>query len=159
MADEPRQPDAHEADAPAGDVVALAEGVTIPAAALDWTMVRASGPGGQSVNKLNTKAQLSFSIDAIIGLNVAQLQRLRSLAGKRLTKDDRLVMSAQNERSQSANRRACMERLQALVEEAQRVPLPRKRKRPTRAMKERRLQSKRENAQKKQRRNWKPGDS
>ncbi len=124
---------------------------------LQYTFSRSSGPGGQAVNKLSTKAQLRVAVDAIVGLTPQAVDRLRSLAGQRLTRADELIFEAETSRSQLDNKHACLERLRALVTEAATIPKKRKSRKPTRAMKERRLQEKRRQAQKKDSRR-KPDD-
>lgn len=143
--------------APAG-LVALAPGVSAPKAALHYSFARSGGPGGQNVNKVNTKAELRLYVTALIGLDEAGLDRLRRLAGSRLTKEDEILITADDTRSQVTNRRACLERLRALVAEAAKKPRRRRKKRISRAQKEKRLQSKRERSEKKSRRQWKPGE-
>jgi len=127
----------------------LAPGVSVAPDALRFTFVRSSGPGGQAVNKLSTRAQLRVPLRAIEGLRPGAAERLRTLAGRRLNKDDEIVISASSSRAQRLNREACLERLRALVERAIEVPAPRKASRPTRASVERRLEAKRREAKRK----------
>src|SRR5262245_41140490 len=118
---------------PPGDQanIVLARGVWVDPEALRFSYVRSSGPGGQSVNKLSSKAQLRVSVGSIAGLRADAAQRLRELAGRRLTREDELVFSSGTSRVQSDNREACLERLRALVARAVAVPRPRKASRPT----------------------------
>ncbi len=139
-------------------LVHLTETSTVREADVAFSYARSSGPGGQSVNKLNTRAQLRVSIHAINGLEDRAVARLRRLAGQRLTSGDELLISSDRHRSQLDNRRDCWARLGELVAEAERIPKRRKRTRPSRAMVERRLEAKRRLKDKKRSRRWRPGD-
>ncbi|MCA9291986.1 MAG: aminoacyl-tRNA hydrolase [Phycisphaerales bacterium] len=134
--------------------VELAAAVWVHRDDLTYSFSRSSGPGGQSVNKLNTRAELRVAVARLRDLPEAAATRLRRLAGARLNADDQLVIVAETHRSQLGNRRACVERLADLVARALVEPVVRKRKRPSRAMKERRLAGKRERSEKKSRRRW-----
>jgi ribosome-associated protein len=109
---------------------------------VDISFIRSAGPGGQNVNKVATAAQLRFSIARYRGLDAAAKQRLRKLAGRRVTDTDDILIVARNHRTQEGNRRDAMERLSALIEAARPAPIPRRATRPTRASKERRLSTK-----------------
>lgn len=109
---------------------------------LTWSFVRASGPGGQNVNKVSTAAQLRFDLAGSRSLEPAVKARLRSLAGRRVTADGALIIVARNQRTQEGNRREALERLAELVRRALIAPKPRKATRPTRASRERRLEGK-----------------
>ncbi|HEV2272238.1 MAG TPA: alternative ribosome rescue aminoacyl-tRNA hydrolase ArfB [Steroidobacteraceae bacterium] len=109
---------------------------------LIWSFVRASGPGGQNVNKVATAAQLRFDLAGTESLEPAVKQRLRSLAGRRVTEDGALIIVARNQRTQEGNRREALERLTELVRRALVAPKVRKPTRPTRAARERRLDTK-----------------
>ena len=109
---------------------------------LEISFVRSTGPGGQNVNKVATAAQLRFHVGRSTRLDAAAKQRLRRLAGRRLTDADEILIIARSFRTQEGNRRDALERLTALIEAARRAPVPRKATRPTRASKERRLSSK-----------------
>jgi ribosome-associated protein len=100
------------------------------------------GPGGQNVNKLATACQLRFRVGGTTLLDEAGRERLRRLAGRRLTQDDELLIDAHRHRTREANRRDALERLEELLEAAQRVPKARRPTRPTRASKERRIDTK-----------------
>lgn len=106
------------------------------------SFIRSAGPGGQNVNKVATAAQLRFSITRYRGLDAAAKQRLRKLAGRRVTDTDDILIVARNHRTQEGNRRDALERLTALVEAASIAPVPRRATRPTRASKERRISTK-----------------
>jgi ribosome-associated protein len=107
-----------------------------------WSFVRASGPGGQNVNKVATAAQLRFDLAGTQSLAPQVKERLRSLAGRRVTEDGALLIVARNQRTQEGNRREALQRLTELVRRALVAPTPRKATRPTRASKERRLEGK-----------------
>ena len=135
----------------------LAPDVWIAAAEVRFAFSRSSGPGGQAVNKLSTRAELRVAVDSIEGLSQQVRTRLRGLAGRRLTQGDEIVITAESERSQLDNRRACVDRLRALVADALAIPKPRRPTRPTRGAVERRLDAKRRTGARKQRRR-KPED-
>jgi ribosome-associated protein len=115
----------------------------IPDGEYTLAYVRSPGPGGQNVNKVATACELRFKVGATSLLDEAGKERLRALAGRRLTREDELVLEAHRHRTQEANRRDAIERLNRLIAEARRVPKPRKKTRPSRAAKARRLEGKR----------------
>jgi ribosome-associated protein len=108
---------------------------------LEISFVRASGPGGQNVNKLATAAQLRFDTKRIALPDDAAVRLVR-LAGQRMTKDGVIVIHAQRFRTQERNRSDAIERLVELLREAMVRPIPRRPTRPTLASKTRRLDSK-----------------
>ena len=116
--------------------------VSLPDQDLVWSFVRASGPGGQNVNKVATAAQLRFDLAGTQSLDPAVKQRLRSLAGRRVTEDGALLIMARNHRTQEGNRREALERLADLIRRAWVAPKARKPTRPTRAARQRRLDTK-----------------
>ena len=122
--------------------VEITPDISLPDRDLQWSFVRASGPGGQNVNKVATAAQLRFDLAGTQSLEPAVKQRLRSLAGRRVTDDGALLIVARNHRTQEGNRREALERLADLVRRASVAPKPRKPTRPTRGARERRLQTK-----------------
>ena len=117
-------------------------GVSIPDSDLSFAFVRASGPGGQNVNKVSSAVQLRFDMAGSTALSDAVKNRLRALAGRRLTDDGAILIIARNQRSQEHNRREALERLAELVRRALVVPKTRKATKPTRASRERRLEVK-----------------
>lgn len=126
--------------------VEVAPRVFLAESDLRFTFSRSSGPGGQNVNKLSTKARLAVSLallEAKIGH--AAMAHLIELAGPaRLTDAGDLTLVCEESRSQQANRRACLDRLREMLVEAMRPRRHRRATRPTRGSKQRRLQSKKQ---------------
>jgi len=114
----------------------------IPDEELEESFLRASGPGGQNVNKVSTAVELRFDVRHSPSLTPPVRARLVRIAGRRLTKDGVLVIRADRFRTQEQNRADARSRLQELIEEASKEQKPRIKTRPTKASKERRLEGK-----------------
>jgi ribosome-associated protein len=116
--------------------------IVIPDDELEWKFIRASGPGGQNVNKVSSAVQLRFLLPINSSIPVAARNRLRAQLGHKILDDGTILISARSERSQEQNRRDALERLSTLIQNALVEPKIRKKTRPTKASKERRIDSK-----------------
>jgi ribosome-associated protein len=124
--------------------------IAIPDEEFEWKFIRASGPGGQNVNKVSSAVQLRFLLPQNTSLPVAARNRLRRLAGQKINDDGTILISARSERSQEQNRREALDRLAELIRAALIEPKIRKKTRPTKASKERRIESKKRRGDTKQ---------
>lgn len=122
-------------------MIRITPSIAIDEDLLRWSFVRSSGPGGQNVNKVSTAAELEFDL-AAAPLPAEVKDRLRKLAGRRMTGQGVLRIKASQFRSQSQNRQAAMERLTAMIRQAAVRPRLRRATAPTRASRRRRLEDK-----------------
>ena len=129
--------------------VELGPGVWTDRTELRFGFSRSSGPGGQNVNKVNTKTELRIRVEAMHGLSDRAVARLKLNAKNRLTAEGDLLLVSETERTQEGNRRACMDKLRALIEAAQKEPKIRKKSKPSKGSKVRRLEGKKRNSAKK----------
>jgi ribosome-associated protein len=130
-----------------GSAIRVTSNLVLDERDLDEVFVRAPGPGGQNVNKVATAVQLRFALERSRALPEDVRERLRRLAGRRVTDDGWLLIDAHRYRTQARNRDDARARLVELVRKAAQPPKPRKPTRPTKASKERRLEAKRARAQ------------
>jgi ribosome-associated protein len=124
--------------------------LVIPEAELRWTAVRASGPGGQNVNKVSSKVDLRFDFESSAALSVELKERLRASAGSRLDGEGRIQITSQLTRNQSDNLEDARQKLAELLRAVTVVPKRRRKTKPSRAKKAARVADKRVHAQKKQ---------
>lgn len=124
--------------------------LTIPERELEWAAVRASGPGGQNVNKVSSKVELRFDFEVSEVLSDAIKNRLRGLARHRLDADGRILIVSQVTRTQPQNLEDARQRLAELIAQALVVPKRRRPTKPSKAAKRARVKDKRANSQKKQ---------
>jgi ribosome-associated protein len=127
-------------------MIRITASIALEEGELDESFIRASGPGGQNVNKLSTAVQLRFDVRHSPSLTDPVRTRLERLAGRRLTRDGVLIITAQRHRTQERNRQDARDRLIELIREAAVAPTPRRPTRPTRGSRERRLTSKKHKA-------------
>ena len=126
--------------------------IQIPAAELAFTFARSSGPGGQNVNKVHSKAVLKWSPTRSASIPDAMRRRFLARYGSRLTKDGDLVLASDRFRDRPRNMEDCRRRLADMLRSVLNPPKPRRPTKPTRASKERRLAAKRQRSETKSRR-------
>src|SRR5499427_2968206 len=127
-------------------MIRITPSISIGEDELEEHFIRASGPGGQNVNKLASAVQLRFDVRRSPSLPDDVRTRLERLAGKRLTRDGVIVINAQRHRTQERNREDARERLVDLIRRAAVAPIPRRPTKPTAGSRERRLESKKHRA-------------
>ena len=132
--------------------------IQIPLREFQFTFARSSGPGGQNVNKVNTKATLRWPVVRSTSLAEGVRERFLSRYARRITGDGDLVITSQRFRDQGRNVADCLEKLRAMLAEVAVAPRRRKKTKPTKAARERRLREKRQKADKKSSRRAVRGD-
>ncbi len=133
----------------AEDYLQIHRSLSIPHKEFDWEYVRSSGPGGQNVNKVNSKVRLSWDILTSTSIPDEIRERMLARYGSRINNEGHLVISSQKYRDQLRNKLDCLEKLQALLTTALHVPKRRKATRPTKGSQERRLTEKKQRAERK----------
>ncbi|MEE8444397.1 MAG: alternative ribosome rescue aminoacyl-tRNA hydrolase ArfB [Alphaproteobacteria bacterium] len=136
----------------------IAPDLDVPLSALAFTHIRASGPGGQNVNKVSSAVQLRFDARQSRALSNEVFLRLKPLAGRRMTQDGVIVITAERFRSQERNRADAIDRLVALLREATVPPKRRRPTRPSRGARDRRISQKKQRGQTKRLRGRASGD-
>jgi ribosome-associated protein len=127
-------------------MIHITDALMLPEREIQERFTRASGPGGQNVNKVSTAVELRFDIEAS-SLPAWVKSRLRTLAGKRLTSDDVLVIDSREHRTQAQNRESARARLIELIQRAATRPKARRATKPTAALKRKRLEDKKQRSE------------
>ncbi len=136
--------------------IQINENIEIDESEIKFDFIRSSGPGGQNVNKVATAAQLRFNVPGSASLPENVRERLIKIAGKRLTTNGDLIITARHYRTQERNRKDALERLKKIIQNAAIEPKIRKRKKPSVMAKRKRIEEKRLQGEKKQQRRFIP---
>ncbi len=139
-------------------MIRVTDTISIDESEIAESFIRSSGPGGQNVNKVSSAVQLRFDVRHSPSLSNDVAVRLMRLAGKRMTKEGVLVLTAQSHRLQERNRAEALDRLVALIRQAAVRPTPRRPTKPTKASKERRIEGKKQRSSIKKLRRSGPAD-
>jgi ribosome-associated protein len=138
--------------APGKGMIEVTDSIRLPENEIQLDFIRASGPGGQNINKVSSAVQLRFDAAKSSALSEEVRTRLKQISGHRMTADGILIIKAQRHRTQDRNREDAIERLVALIRQAAEKPRPRRPTKPSRAAKQKRLSSKRHRGETKRRR-------
>ena len=138
-------------------MIKITDSIYINESEIKETFIRSSGPGGQHVNKVATAVQLRFNAKISGNISAKVFERLRAIAGSKLTEDGNLIIVSREHRSQRQNRRVALDKLISLLQQAAKKPKHRTPTRPSQASVEKRLRNKRlQSEKKKSRRNIDP---
>jgi ribosome-associated protein len=129
-----------------GNMLEINHHLRIPEHELEWSYVRSSGPGGQNVNKVSSKAVLRWDVANTPSLPDNVKARLMVLQANRMTMEGVLILTSQQHRDQERNRQGCLDKLRAMILQAAAIPKKRRPTRPSRGSQERRLQAKKRRA-------------
>lgn len=132
------------------DDINVTRSIRIPRSELTFQFSRSGGPGGQNVNKLNTRVQMRWNVETTESLRDEVRERLKSRARRRINADGELIITSQRFRDQARNIDDCIEKLRELVQACSQKPVPRKTTKPTAGAQRRRLEAKKQRAQRKQ---------
>lgn len=138
--------------------IQITDSLSIPLEALDFSFIRASGPGGQNVNKVASAVQLRFDVSASKAIGSEMRDRLRRAAGQRMTMEGVIIITARRFRSQERNRQDAIDRLTTLLQSVVERPAHRRATRPGRGAREKRLQSKKKRSETKKQRSSRGDD-
>jgi ribosome-associated protein len=132
------------------EALVVRPGLAIPTSEFEFTYVRSSGPGGQNVNKVSSKARLRWPVQDTESLPLEVKERFTARYHRRLTTEGELILTSQRYRDQAKNVSDCLLKLREMIDAVVDVPKPRKKTKPTRGSKERRLKQKRDRAERKE---------
>ncbi len=130
--------------------------ITIPRGRIETRYARSGGPGGQHVNKTETKAEIRFVVAAADWLPAAVRARLQAQQASRITKEGELIITSERSRSRADNLEDCFDKLAKMLATASVPPKRRRKTKPSRGAKARRLDAKKKQANKKRDRSWRP---